>query len=70
MTFKISFKSLTIFAKIPILYAWLDSAFISDAYIFLGKAWGRGVSVEHFSGDIFALLVNFKIAFSMRVSYN
>ena len=70
MVFKISFKSLNIFAKIPILYAWLDSAFISDAYIFLGKAWGGGGSVEHFSEDSFARLVNFKGAFSMRVSYN
>ena len=42
MTFKISFKSLTVFAKVPILYAWLDSEFISDACIFLVNVWCGG----------------------------
>ena len=33
MSFDKSFKPLTIFAKIPILYAWLGSELASDACI-------------------------------------
>ena len=33
ISFKISLKPLTIFAKIPILYTWLGSGFVSDACV-------------------------------------
>ena len=48
MSFKISLKPLTIFAKTPILYAWLDSWRVT---LFLGgNSLGPGVHGEHFLG--------------------